>query len=156
MQTFDNWEDLTEAVQAKCKIVLEKDVLPVMTDIVKKHIASDIYGVYSPKEGAWVGGTTYKRRMSLLSSSNMYHELQDGGETLMVTSRATPSPAIKVGYSFHNRRPGAFLSLFEAGNFGFLNDTSAYHFPRPAITNAQAEIDKSSAISSAIQSGIDR
>lgn len=154
MPVYDNWEALTSAADEQCKKILKTYVLPVVKEIVKRHIQSDIYSVYAPKANAWVNGGTYIRRYSLLNDANIYHEFQDDGTTLMVTSSAAPSPSIKKGYSFHNRRPGAFLQLFESGNFGFLNYTSAYHFPRPAITNAQKEIDSGRGVNAAVNKGI--
>jgi len=154
---YDNWEDLVAAAQDRCAVILEKDVRPVIEEIVLRHIHDDIYSVYKPKIGRWVDGTTYERRYSLLSKKNLYHEMQDNGKTLMVTSIAKASPSVVKGYSFHNRRPGSFLSLLESGNMGIW----AGGFPRPAISNAQREIDKSlssvhSAIGAAIMAGLDK
>lgn len=157
MPYYDNWEDLVAAAQDRCAVILEKDVRPVIEEIVLRHIHDDIYSVYKPKIGRWVDGTTYERRYSLLSKKNLYHEMQDNGKTLMVTSIAKASPSVVKGYSFHNRRPGSFLSLLESGNMGIW----AGGFPRPAISNAQREIDKSlssvhSAIGAAIMAGLDK
>lgn len=157
MPYYDNWDDLVTAVQDHCTKILEDDVCPVVEEIVLRHIHDDIYSVYKPKPGRWVNGTTYERRYSLLDKRNMYHEMQDNGRTLMVTSVAKASPSVVKGYSFHNRRPGAFLSLLESGNMGIWFGG----FPRPAISNAQREIDKGlssvhSAIGAAIQSGLDK
>jgi len=149
MPVYDSWEGLCDAVQKKCNDILKRDVAPVAKEIVKKHIQSDIYDVYTPKTNAWVGGTTYKRRFVLLGSvySTFTHE-----DEIMVTSNATASKSVVPGYSFHNRRPGSFLKLLETGNMGIWRGG----FPRPAIGNAQKEIDRSSAIRNAIQSGLDR
>lgn len=155
MPDFGDWESLVAAVESQFPAILEGYVKPVAEQVVLRHIFSDIYGATAPKAGAWVNGTTYGRRYSLLSEGNMYHELQDGGSTLMVTSNAAPSPAIVPGYSFHNRRPGAFLQLLESGNLGI----NKRGFPRPAITNAQNDIDSqlgspASEIGAAIQAGL--
>lgn len=157
MPDYDSWESLVAAAEEKCSKILESDVRPVLEKIVLRHIFEDIYSAYQPKEGGWVNRTTYGRRFSLLDEKNLYHELQDGGSTLMVTSWATPSPAVVPGWSFHNRRPGAFLQLLESDNLGIWHGG----FPRPAITNAQRDVDRqvestSSEIGSAIVRGIER
>ena len=157
MAEYDNWEALVAAADKKCSRILEDDVYPVVKRIVLRHIFEDIYSSNQPKQGMWVDGETYARRFSLLDEGNIYHELQSGGNTLMVTSWATPSPAIVPGWSFHNRRPGAFLQLLESGNMGIWYSG----FPRPAIGNAQKELDEqightTSEVGMAIQRGIDR
>jgi len=149
MPDYDNWEELCEAAQGRCKDILNRDVAPVAIQIVKKHIQKDIYDAYTPITGGWVNGTTYSRRHVLEGS--VYHTFIHDDE-IMVTSRATASKSVVPGYSFHNRRPGSFLKLLETGRMGIWRNG----FPRPAIGNAQKEIDHSSAIRNAIQSGLDR
>lgn len=152
MPDYDSWESLTAAAQEKCKTILEKDIAPVAKDILKKHIQADIYDVYTPTTNGWVNGQTYKRRHVLEGS--IYHSFIAEDE-ILVTSNATASKSIIRGYSFHNRRPGSFLKLLEVGNMGFLGDcTPKFKYPRPAVRNAQTEIDKSSAIKAAIRAGI--
>lgn len=149
MPDYDSWEELCEAAQGRCKDILSRDVAPVAIQIVKKHIQKDIYDVYTPITGGWVNGTTYSRRHVLEDS--VYHTFIHDDE-IMVTSNATASKSVVKGYSFHNRRPGSFLQLLESGHMGIWRNG----FPRPAIGNAQSEIDRSSAIRSAIQSGLER
>ncbi len=149
MPDYDNWEELCEAAQGRCKDILNRDVAPVAIQIVKKHIQKDIYDAYTPITGGWVNGTTYSRRHVLEGS--VYHTFIHDDE-IMVTSNATASKSVVKGYSFHNRRPGSFLQLLESGHMGIWR----HGFPRPAIGNAQSEIDRSSAIRSAIQAGLDR
>lgn len=146
----DSWEALTDAVQQRCVTILEKSVAPIAKDIVRKHIETDIYGAYTPKYNGWVSSdgvpTTYKRRQLLLSSGAIYHKFSAADE-ILVTSDATASPAVVKGWSFHNRYSGAFLKLLETGNMGIWRGG----FPRPAIGNAQKEINKSPQIKSVIQ-----
>jgi len=152
-QHFDSWETLTDAVQQRCHTILDKTVAPIAKEIVRKHIEDDIYGVYTPKENGWVTPkgekTTYERRYLLLQRGAIYHEFSQSDE-IMVTSRVTASPAVVKGYSFRNRYPGAFLKLLETGDMGIWRSG----FPRPAIRNAQEEIDNSRKISSAIRQAL--
>lgn len=148
-QFFSDWEELVSAVDAKASKILKQDIAPIAEDILKRHIKSDIYDAYTPKENGWVNSTTYQRR----------HVLEDGittivqdRHTILVTSIATASPAVLSGWSFHNRYPGSFLKLLEVGNMGIWNGG----FPRPAVANTQNEIDSSNAIRNAIKSGIKR
>lgn len=146
---FSDWESLVSAVDAKATQILQRDVAPVAEDILKKHIKSDIYDVYTPKQNGWVNGTTYQRRHALEQAVTTI--VQDK-HTILITSTATASPAVLSGWSFHNRYPGSFLKLLEVGNMGIWRGG----FPRPAVTNTQNEIDTSQEIKSAIQNGIQR
>ena len=146
---FEDVDDLLDAVEAGIADILRSDVAPVVESILLKHIKSDIYGVYTPKPGAWVNGTTYQRR----------HVLEDGitseligNDTLMVTSNATANQSVVKGYQFSNRYAGAFLQLLESGHMGIWRSG----FPRPAVANAQREVETSSKVSSAIKNGIKR
>ncbi len=149
MPDYDSWETLTAAAQEKCKLILEKDVAPIAKDILKRHIRIDIYDTYTPIPNGWVNGQTYKRRHVL--DNSVYHSFISDDE-ILITSNATASKPVIKGYSFHNRRPGSFLKLLETGRMGIW----AHGFPRPAVGNAQAEINRSSAIKSAIRAGIAR
>lgn len=146
---FSDWESLVSAVDAKATQILQRDVAPVAEDILKKHIKSDIYDVYTPKTNGWVNGTTYQRRRALEQAITTI--VQDK-HTILITSTAAASPAVLSGWSFHNRYPGSFLKLLEVGNMGIWRGG----FPRPAVTNTQNEIDTSQEIKSAIQNGIQR
>lgn len=151
MPDYSNWDELCNAAQKKCHDILGKDVAPVVKEIVRKHIKEDIYDAYTPIPNKWINGTTYHRRHILENS--IYHEFIHDDE-IMVTSKATASKSVVPGYSFHNRRPGAFLLMLETGDMGFWRKG----FPRPAIKMAQEEIneDRRSVIKNAIQSGLDR
>lgn len=149
-KSCDSWEILTDVVQQRCATILDKSVAPIAKEIVRKHIETDIYGAYTPKENGWVTTdgtpTTYKRRRLLLKRGAIYHKFSAVDE-IMITSNATASPAVVKGWSFRNRYPGAFLKLLETGNMGIWRGG----FPRPAIGNAQKEINKSSQISRVIR-----
>ena len=149
MPDYGSWEELCDAAQKKCHDILNHNVAPIAKEIVEKHIQSDIYDVYTPKTNAWINGTTYQRRHVL--DDSVYHEFIHDDE-ILVTSKATASKSVVPRYSFHNRHPGAFLKMLEVGDMGFWRKG----FPRPAIGSAQKEIDRSSAIRKAIQSGLDR
>ena len=151
---FDDWDSLVKAANKAASKVLTRDVSPVAKDILAKHIKSDIYDVYTPKENGWVTSdgspTTYERRHVLENSLTTY--LVDDNMTLLVSSTATASKSVVKGYSFRNRYDGSFLKLLESGNMGIWRGG----FPRPAVANAQAEIDTSRKIASAIKQGIQR
>lgn len=149
MPTYEDWTSLVSAAQKRCAKILEKDVAPRMKEIVRAHIESDIYAAHTPRPGAWVGGSTYQRRRQL-PGSLVHYMLSD--EEVMVSSEAKVSKPVVKGYSFHHRRPGAFLQLLESGNMGVWRSG----FPRPAISNAQREIDRSSSIKNAITRGLKR
>lgn len=149
MPDYATWEELVDAAQKKCRHILEKDVAPVVKEIVKRHIETDIYAAYTPRPGAWVGGATYQRRRELPSS---VYALMRSDEELLVTSDAKVSKPVVKGYSFHHRRPGAFLQLLESGNMGLWRNG----FSRPAVGNAQMEINSSSKIRNAIKQGLQR
>ena len=149
MKVYSSWESLISGTQNACHNILDKDVAPVAKEIVKKHIKTDIYDVYAPKPNAWVNGSTYQRRNSL--NNSVYHKFIRDDE-ILITSDAPASKSVVKGYTFRNRRSGAFLSLLESGNMGIWRKG----FPRPAIKNAQRDIDSSSKVNKAIQRGIRR
>lgn len=148
---FSDWDRLVKEVDKKATQILKKDVASVAENILKKHIKSDIYDAYTPKENGWVNGTTYQRRH--IMEDAVTSVLQDHN-TLLVTIRkdVTASPSIIKGWSFHNRYQGAFLKLIESGNTGIWRSG----FPRPVVSNTQAEFETSSEIKSAIKKGIQR
>lgn len=162
-KAYSEWGELVAAAQEAAKKILQKDVAKVGKEILKEHIENDIYGAYTPKTNGWVIGreaggskvdwtrTTYKRRNDLPKS--VIALMENDGQTLTITndnSKAVPRPAL-IG-SFHNRRPGSFLQLLESGNMGLWKGG----FARPAVSNAQREIDSSSDITLAIEQGIAR
>lgn len=156
MAYYDDIGSLIAAAEAKVTTILRSDVSPIAEQIVREHIESDIYGAYSPKPGGWFGGKMYtepyRRRHDLASQVYTIHQ---GNDEILVTSYATGNIPVLSGYSWARGEPGSFLQFIEQGGFGLWQDG----FPRPAIKNAQAEIDASlsgGAIASAIQGGIKR
>lgn len=124
-----------------------EEVAPVVEDILRRHIQTDIYDVYTPKEGAWIGGETYERSHLLEDSVTSY--IIDG-DTLFTTSMTTADESIVEGYDFSSNYPGAFLEMLASGHTGIW--TSG--FPRPAVENAQAEVDNSSAVRQAVDRSV--
>lgn len=110
-------------------------------EVLRRHIETNIYGVDKRGSGTWVHGTTYSRRHALPATVYSYV----AGNTVYVTASGAPSTPIRNGASFDSSEPGSFLGLLESGNLGFLTRTSRYApgFPRPAVSNAQAEVDGS-------------
>lgn len=146
--TYNDWPSLIKGINAVCKLILSEDVAPVATEILKRHIEHDIYGAYTPIENGWVGGQTYNRRGSLLTSP--FHKRFVGSNEILITSSARPSPPVVKGSVFEYRQPGAFLEMIERGNMGIWKKG----FPRPAVSKAQEEINNSSEILRSIEHGI--
>lgn len=148
---FSDWNSLVKEVDKKAGQILKNDVAPIAENILKKHIKSDIYDAYTPKENGWVNGTTYQRRHIM---ENSVTSVFQNGNTLLVTTKkdVTASPSVIKGWSFHNRYQGSFLKLIESGNTGIWKNG----FPRPAVSNAQIEFGTSQEIKSSIKRGIQR
>ncbi len=132
---FEDVDELTSAM-AHLQDSTVKEITAEMKKILLKHIKSDIYDAYTPQPGGWVSGSTYQRRHSLEGELSSFME-PDG--TLVVTSEATANQSVVKGYQFANRQPGAFLQLLESGHMGIWKKG----FARPAVSNAQKEIDNS-------------
>lgn len=119
-------------------------------DVLRSHIETDIYGVDQRVENGWcrpvVGGlegqtesATYERRHEL--PSTVYSERE--GDVVYVNAYGEANTPL-FGYGvFTSVQPGSFLELLERGNLGFLTQRTRYapSFPRPALSNAQAEVD---------------
>lgn len=153
MTDYDSWEDLVSAVEGSIKHILLEDVAPVAEDILRKHIENDIYGAYTPKNGGWFAGRLYDSpygRRHVLEDS--IRSEMENATSMMITSYATANQSLVPGYSFSNRYGGAFLQMLENGDMGIWRKG----FPRPAVSNAQKEIDTSSQIQNAIKNGIKR
>lgn len=145
------YEDIDDLINAMEQTVSEDVLMSVSDEVEKillKHIKSDIYGAYTPKKGAWVGGTTYERRHVL--EDNITSTLQEDG-TLLVTSEAPAGQCVVKGYTFSNEDSG-FLQLLESGHMGIWKGG----FARPAVSNAQKEVDNSSKIRSMLEKGMKR
>lgn len=147
--------DLDQIVDPKsAEIILHNYVVPVMKDILLKHIQDDIYGQEAPTKHQWFGGQPYSRTGALLEESSLYDIMLDD-TTVMVTSNAQPDYApIKTSKRFDGNTEGGFLAMLENGNMGFWSTVTGLRFPRPAISNAQKEIDDSPEIEAALQRGL--
>lgn len=146
--TYNSYEELVAAVNAAIPKILTDYIAEVAEDILLEHIETDIYDAYTPKAGGWLNDSTYPRRHALEQGVDSWLESSD---TLLITSKANPSPAIISGHSVYGGESGGFLQLLESGNMGI----SGCQFPRPAVSQAQAEVDSSPAIMAALQRGID-
>ena len=135
--TFNSLEEYCAAVTEALPKVMEEYVAPYVENILRYHIMDDVYGTYTPKPGAWVGGTTYQRRYSLMTNITSRIE----GETLITTSTASPGPSI-LGQPTWGSEDGAFFDLLVSENQGIWRSG----FPRPAVEFAQAELDESGRI----------
>ena len=130
---YDSVEEFLAAVEAAIPTVAEEYIAPYIEDILSAHIESDIYGVYSPKPNGWVHGT-YHRRHALTGAIQSTFS----GGVLSTTSTAAPSPSI-TGAGTWGSAQGAFFDLLASGNMGLWRGG----FARPAIPQAQAEVDAS-------------
>lgn len=144
---FNSIDDLFRAIggveiidEAQMGVVIEEG-----KNVLYKHIQSDIYGAYTPKPGGWVGGSTYVRRNSLSKGSLVAINEPDG--TITITSTAVPGNP--VGRGSISSKPGSLLQLIEGDRHGLWRGG----FPRPAVDNAQKEID-SGALMSAIEKAL--
>lgn len=151
----DNWSQLVGEAQNACRDILEDDVAPVATKILKKHIKTDIYDAYTPKTNGWVVmrgkkriRQTYQRRNDL--SADLFYIVNKDKE-LTVSSNSNPMPPI-TGAKIRFNGYGSLLYLLESADMGLWRGG----FPRPAVTNAQKEINESAAIANAINHGLSK
>lgn len=145
---FDNPDELTRALNQVPAEDIIREVADEVEAILLKHIKSDIYDAYTPKVGAWVGGATYERRHVL--EGNIKSTLEADG-TLLTTSDAVAGQSVVRGYNFSNADSG-FLQLLESGHMGIWKAG----FARPAVSNAQKEVDGSNKIRSILESRVKR
>ena len=144
---FNSIDDLFRAIGG-VEIMDEAHMSTVIEEgksVLYRHIQSDIYGAYTPKPGGWVGGKTYARRHSLSRGSLVAISEPDG--TITITSTAVPGAP--VGRGSISSEPGSLLQLIEGDRHGLWRGG----FPRPAVSNAQKEID-SGALMSAIEKAL--
>lgn len=139
-RVIDNIDDLCAAAidTSSARIVLMEYVAPVVEEILRKHIEMDVYGAYDPK--------VYTRSNSLTAN---VRSMLIADDELLVTSTAVPNTP-HVGW--HSSGDGSFLYMLEVGNLGWWRKG----FPRPAIHNAQREVNSSTAVKAAKRNGIKR
>lgn len=145
---FEDIDDLVNEVSSVNSDDVIQRVANEVEAILLKHIKSDIYDAYTPKEGAWVGGTTYQRRHVL--EGGIKSTLEEDG-TLLTTSDAPAGQCVVKGYNFSNADSG-FLQLLESGHMGIWRNG----FARPVIANAQKEVDESTKIKSILENEMKR
>lgn len=153
MPDYEDYDGIAAAIDRQVPDILKNDVFPVAEKILIKHIGKDIYDVYTPKSGGWFGGVYYDQgysRRHVLENSIV--RVMEDDNTMVVTSRARANKSLVNGYKFNNRYPGAFLEMLESGNTGAWRNG----FARPAVSNAQKEVETSRAIESAIKKGLKR
>lgn len=145
---FEDVDSLANAMKSINTDEIVRSVAPEVEAILLKHIESDIYDSYTPREGAWVGGTTYQRRHVL--EGGIKSTLEADG-TLLTTSDAPAGQSVVKGYMFSNANSG-FLQLLESGHMGIWKNG----FARPAVSNAQKEVDGSARIKAIFRDGVKR
>lgn len=159
MAFHDNADTLFAELQDICDKVLERWVAPVAKDILRSHIVTDIYNAYTRIPNGWVTRnadgsltrTTYQRRYSLLDEgeNGLFAKLENPGE-LLITSNAKPMPPI-YGSKNYPDRIGSLLKLLSSKDMG----AWAHGFSRPALNNAQLDINQNKRIRDAIQYGLE-
>jgi len=142
-QRATSFKMLAKLINDDLRVMLESDVAKYMEDVLREHIYSDIYDVSQPGENKWLHHTTYRRRYGLPQRVRAYTNKR--GNIVRVTSTATARNPIYDGSRWG--APGAFLNMLQEGNMGFLSQYTHYgYFPRPALENAQHEIETSGII----------
>ncbi len=146
-QRATSFKMLAKMVDDDLRRVLETEVAPYMEDVLREHIYTDIYDANEPHEDSWVHHRTYQRRYLLPQRVRSYTNKR--GNIVRVTSTATARTPIFSGSRWGSA--GAFLNMLQEGNMGFLSTYTSYgYFPRPALANAQKEIETSGVIMSII------
>lgn len=143
---------MAKSLDAVIRETLENKIGDQVWKVLKQHIKTDIYDAYNPK-GNWSFAESTRRKSGGLSDdANKYTEvvkLPNGTWRLRVTSIADPSPSV-LGWAWVPSI-GGFLQMLEKGDLGFWTRKHSQNmtregekktFPRPAITNAQDEVNK--------------
>ena len=108
-KTYESIEDFYAAVEAAMPVVMKEYVAPYVEDVLSRHIESDIYAVYTPKENGWVHGT-YQRRHAL--TWGIFSAID--GDYLSTTSSAAPSRSI-TGAATWGSDGGEFFDCLHLG-----------------------------------------
>lgn len=142
--SVDNIVDAISASGDMIKDVAINDVAPIVEEILVRHIYRDIYGAYTPRE--------YKRRYMMSDGDALVVKMLDDS-TLFVTINAKPDGTWTGSSSWTPRYDGSFLEMLEKGDLGWWKKG----FPRPAVSNAQKEVDENrDKINAAIARGLNR
>lgn len=132
MAIYKSVEEYVAAVEAALPIAAQQVLGPEMENILREMTTSNVYGHYTPKQGAWINGTTYHATRSLLSRIHSWVE----GDTIYATSFATPNESI-AGGAVYGGSDGGFYTLLESSNMGIWRSG----FPRPVIAPAQTVVN---------------
>lgn len=136
--------------------VLLNEVADIVEQILEKHIMQDIYAAYQPKttyygkrppigwRSVGDGYYQYARRWSLVG--NYVRKML--GDTLFVTSDATPSPSV-IGSGWSNNT-GGFLQMVSTHPGKIWKGG----FPRPALQNTQDEIENNGYAQKALEAAL--
>lgn len=135
MAVYSSVEEYLAAVEAKLPDAITKYLAPEVEEILREFTMSNVYGHYTPKQGAWIDGSTYHATRSLLGGISSWTE----GNTLYATSFAAPNASI-AGGTVYGGSDGGFYTLLESSNMGIWKSG----FPRPVIGPAQSYIDSHS------------
>lgn len=147
---FDSVEDLLDRLSSTPSEDTLKQGVAEITKILLKHIKSDIYDAYDPKENGWVNNTKYQRRHVLEGSIKSF--IDDDGY-LVVTSVARPDGPLYGEFS--NEEDGFFLHILEGGDGGNMGIWKG-GFPRPAVSNAQVEVENSTKLNAIFEGDLKR
>ena len=132
-KTYDSIEDFVAAVESALPKAMEQYLGPELERVLEQFTQSNVYGHYTPQQGAWVNGTTYHATYTLLGGIESWVD----GNTLFATSVAPPNPSL-TGKTVYGGREGEFYTLLESPNTGLWRSG----FPRPVVGPAQLYIDE--------------
>lgn len=143
LRWFDSVEELGKHIVGSSKNELvSRDAAEVVAELGKEvlraRIEQNIYGHYTPRTGAWIGGTTYHARHDL--ADNVTAEIKPDGTILITTNAHVHGPIVRGAmFNDHGDPGGSFLKLLESGNLGIWRNG----FPRRAVPIAQADVESS-------------
>ena len=134
---FSNQKELMAAINANIDAAL-REAAPKVKDILLSHIKSDIYDAYDPK--------FYERRGALESGNNIVWQVTD--HTLVVKDMTPGNTPIGVGKTPAGNQ---LIGIIQTGAQGNGLGKWKGAFARPAVANAQDELDNSSVIRDALK-----
>ena len=128
---------IPQPILDKALLITYKKYAPVVEDILRDRIVEDIESVTVANAGGpwYPDGSPYVKRNVLSGSVISKVTLKEG---IRVSATASSAPSILHGGRMEGIGGGwgAYLEFHEVGNWGFMRYKG---FPRPAVTNAQAE-----------------
>lgn len=134
---FSNQKELMAAINANIDAALQQ-AAPKVKEVLLSHIQSDIYDAYQPQK--------YERRGLLGSGENIVWDVTD--HTLTVKDMTPGNTPIGVG-----RTPAGnqLIGIIQTGAQGNGLGKWKGAFARPAVANAQDEVNQSSIIHDALK-----